>query len=201
MCEKKVVVAFDFDGTLTSRDTLLEFIAFSKGPAVLYGTFLFFSPLLLLYKAGLYPNWKIKEKIFSYLYKGMSITDFDAHCEAFFESRGRALIRAKAWRAVREHLRAGHETLILTASIVNWVRPFGRALGIGRVEGTRIEVSDEGHITGRFLSQNCYGAEKVARLRALFPDRGRYYLTAYGDSRGDRELLRYADEGRLRAFE
>ena len=128
MCEKKVVVAFDFDGTLTSRDTLLEFIVFSKGPAVLYGTFLFFSPLLLLYKAGLYPNWKIKEKIFSYLYKGMSITDFDAHCEAFFESRGRALIRAKAWRAVREHLRAGHETLILTASIVNWVRPFGRCL-------------------------------------------------------------------------
>lgn len=201
MCEKMVVVAFDFDGTLTSRDTLLEFIAFSKGPVAFYGTFLLFSPLLLLYKAGLYPNGKIKEKIFSYLYKGMSIADFDAHCEAFFESRGRALIRPKAWGAVREHLRAGHETLILTASIVNWVRPFGRALGIGKVEGTHIEVSDEGLITGRFLSQNCYGAEKVARLRALFPDRGRYYLTAYGDSRGDRELLRYADEGRLRAFE
>ena len=200
MSEKKVVVAFDFDGTLTCRDTLLEFMKFSKGPTAFYRAFLLFSPFLLLYKAGLYPNWKIKEKIFSYLYKGMSIKTFDAHCEAFFEGKGRALIRPKAWRAGREHLRAGHETLILTASVVNWVRPFGRALGIGRVEGTLIEVSD-GVITGRFLSPNCYGAEKVARLRALFPDRGCYYLTAYGDSRGDRELLRYADEGHLRSFE
>lgn len=196
-----MVVAFDLDGTLTSRDTLLEFIKFSKGYVVFYRTFFLFSPLLLLYKAGLYSNWKIKEKIFSYLYKGMSIKDFDAYCEEFFESKGRALIRAKAWRVVQEHLRDGHEALILTASIVNWARPFGRALGIGRVEGTLIEVSDEGIITGRFLSKNCYGAEKVARLCAVFPERDRYYLTAYGDSRGDRELLRYADDGRLRNFE
>jgi phosphoserine phosphatase len=44
-----------------------------------------------------------------------------------------------------------------------------------------------------FISKNCYGQEKVNRLLEVEPDRKNYYLYAYGDSRGDREMLAFAD--------
>ena len=59
-----------------------------------------------------------------------------------------------------------------------------------------IEVID-GRLTGRFLTPNCYGQEKVRRILTLHPDRSAYHLTAYGDSRGDREMLAFADEAQM----
>ena len=58
----------------------------------------------------------------------------------------------------------------------------------------------EGVLTGRFLTKNCYGEEKVTRLLQLFPERTQYWLTAYGDSRGDFELLDFANESYYRPF-
>ena len=68
-----------------------------------------------------------------------------------------------------------------------------------RIVGTRIEV-ENGMVTGRFLTPNCYGEEKVRRLLEVLPDRRLYHLTAYGDSRGDRALLAYADEAHFKPF-
>ena len=65
--------------------------------------------------------------------------------------------------------------------------------------GTQIEVKD-GMLTGRFLTRNCYGQEKVNRILALYPNRQDYYLTAFGDSRGDKEMLAWADESYFKPF-
>jgi phosphoserine phosphatase len=68
-----------------------------------------------------------------------------------------------------------------------------------KVLGTQIEVAD-GSLTGRFLTKNCYGQEKVKRLLEQYPDRREYHLTAYGDSRGDKEMLAFADESYYKPF-
>ena len=68
-----------------------------------------------------------------------------------------------------------------------------------KVLGTQVEVSD-GRLTGRFLSRNCYGQEKVNRILACYPDRESYHLIAYGDSRGDEQLLAFADEAHFKPF-
>jgi phosphoserine phosphatase len=67
------------------------------------------------------------------------------------------------------------------------------------VLGTQVEVID-GKLTGRFLSKNCYGQEKVNRILSLYPNRQEYNLTAYGDSRGDKEMLAFADESHFKPF-
>ena len=64
------IYAFDFDGTLTTKDTLIEFIRFSKGRVRLFLGFLLFSPLLILMKLHLYPNWKAKQRVFSWFFRG-----------------------------------------------------------------------------------------------------------------------------------
>ena len=100
--------------------------------------------------------------------------------------------------AIRQVLADGAEVLIVSASIDNWVRPFFKN-HVPMVLGTQIEVKD-GLLTGRFLTKNCYGQEKVNRILALYPNREDYHLTAYGDSRGDKELLAFADKAHYKPF-
>ena len=184
--------AFDFDGTLTTRDTLLEFIRFACGtPRFLLG-FLLYAPLLVLMKLRLYSNGKVKQKVFAHFFKGMTIDEFDALCQDFARTH-RHLLRQDVVRQLEQALSEGAEVLIVSASIDNWVQPFFPKV---KVLGTQIEVID-GHLTGRFLTPNCYGQEKVRRILALHPDRPSYYLTAFGDSRGDRELLAFADKAHM----
>ncbi len=191
----KKIVAFDFDGTLTTRDTLLEFIRFAKGTTAFVIGFLLHAPLLVLMKLGLYPNYRAKQRIFSYYFKGMKLSDFDALCQRFAENN-RKLLRTKGVQTLQKAEAEGAEVLIVSASIDNWVQPFFPEV---KVLGTQIEVEND-LLTGRFLTRNCYGQEKVERILALYPQRETYVLTAYGDSRGDRELLAFADEAHYKPF-
>ena len=188
----KQLFAFDFDGTLTTRDTLIAFIRYACGtPRFLLG-FLLHAPLLVLMKLRLYSNGKAKQRLFSWFFRGMPIETFDALCQSF-ASTHRHLLRPETVRLLQQALSEGSEVLVVSASIDNWVQPFFPSV---TVLGTQIEVID-GRLTGRFLTPNCYGQEKVRRILALHPDRSAYRLTAYGDSRGDRELLAFADEAHL----
>ena len=191
----KKVYAFDFDGTLTTCDTLLAFIRYAKGtPAFVWG-FLLHAHLLVLMKLSLYPNWKAKQKVFSYFFKGMTIEAFNSLCQSF-AADNRELLRPKGIQLIAQAKEEGADVLIVSASIDNWVQPFFPQV---KVLGTQIEIKD-GYLTGRFLTRNCYGQEKVNRILALYPDRNTYYLTAYGDSRGDKELLAFADEAHYQAL-
>lgn len=191
----KKVIAIDFDGTLTTKDTFVEFIRFAKGTWAFVLGFLRYAPLLVLMKLHLYPNDKAKQKVFAYFFKDMKIEDFDALCQAFAAS-SRHLLRPQGVEAIRQANSEGVEILIISASIDNWVQPFFPDV---KVVGTQIEVKD-GRLTGRFLTKNCYGQEKVNRLLSLYPHRQDYCLVAYGDSRGDKELLSFADESHFKPF-
>ena len=194
------IYAFDFDGTLTTKDTLLEFIRFAKGSGQMVRGFLLFSPLLLLMKLHLYPNWKAKQQLFSYFFKGMNIDDFNALCTRFAE-QNKHLLRPAGIEKVRQAIEEEQATvLIISASIDNWVRPFFDEIDKKiQVLGTQIETKGS-RLTGQFTTKNCYGQEKVNRLTALYPHREAYELIAFGDSRGDKELLEFADKGFYKPF-
>jgi HAD superfamily phosphoserine phosphatase-like hydrolase len=133
--------------------------------------------------------------VFAHFFKGITIEDFDSICQAFAAS-SHHLLRPKGIEAIHQAQNEGAEVLIVSASIDNWVEPFFANV---KVLGTQIEVMD-GKLTGRFLTKNCYGQEKVNRILSLYPNRQDYYLTAYGDSRGDKELLTFADESHFKPF-
>ena len=189
------IVAYDFDGTLTTKDTLIEFIRYACGTGAFVKGFLRYAHLLVLMKLGLYPNWKAKQKVFAYFFEGMKIEEFDGLCQRFAKDN-QHLLRPKGIEAIQQALDKGAEVLIVSASIDNWVQPFFAEV---KVLGTQVEVID-GKLSGRFLTKNCYGQEKVNRILALYPNRSEYHLTAYGDSRGDKELLTFADESHYKPF-
>lgn len=189
------VVAFDFDGTLTHQDSLLAFIRYAHGTIAFWCGFLLHTPILVLMLLKCYPHGKAKEKVFSFFFKGMPLEEFNTICQEFAATH-RHLLRPQGIATIKEAQEAGAEVVIISASVDNWVHPFFPAV---KVLGTQIEVKD-GHLTGRFLTRNCFGQEKVNRLMEVYPDRKDYHLTAYGDSQGDRELLAFADEAHYKPF-
>lgn len=192
------ICAFDFDGTLTKGDSLLGMIRHRCGFLGLFGVLLLHAPLLLMMKVGLYPNWKVKQKVFRMCFGGMTLAAFDDLCRDYAETH-MGMMKADGLRCIDDALQRGSKVVIISASIDNWVRPFFRHRDGIEIVGTKVEVVG-GKLTGRFLTANCYGQEKVLRLLQLYPDRDTYKLVAYGDSRGDKELLAFADEGYYKVF-
>ena len=188
-----IVAAFDFDGTLTTADTFLSFIRFTYGHRQLLLGLLRYAHLLAMMKLGLYPNGKAKEKFFSHFYRGVNYEQFKQWGRDF-AIVAQTLLNKQTVATLQNHLSAGHTVCVVTASIDEWVRPVCENLGVSTLIATRIEVSHDGILTGRFLSPNCYGPHKVVRLLELFPQRQYYQLYAYGDSRGDKDLFAEADK-------
>ncbi|MCL2327923.1 MAG: HAD-IB family hydrolase [Bacteroidetes bacterium] len=197
---KPTIVAFDFDGTITNKDSFIEFIKFSKGKFQFYAGFLFFSPVLVAMKLRLVANWKVKQWVISYFFKGMTLQEFNLYCEKF-SAKIDTMLQPKFAETLEKYKQNGYEICIVSASIENWLIPWAEKTGISTVLATKLEINKNQIITGRLLGKNCYGQEKVNRLLEVFPERETYYLIAYGDSGGDRELLAFADENYFRAFE
>lgn len=191
--------AFDFDGTITTKDTFIAFIRFVKGDLRTFLGLLLYAPILIMMKLKLYPNWKAKQQLFTYFFKGMNMKEFKLKCNEFAR-HNKALIRPLALIEIQKALKEGEKVIIITASIDMWVRPFFSELDKNiHIVGTKIEEK-EGKVTGHFITHNCYGAEKVNRLKEIMPNRNSYELISYGDSRGDKELLEYADKGYFKPF-
>lgn len=204
MAEKRHIHVFDFDGTLTRRDSFIALLRFVRGDAAFVMGMLACSPWLALMKLRLCSNGKAKRRVFSRFFRGMTERDFRAVCQRFADSNAR-IMRPKALDHVRKALLRGDRVVVVSASMEPWVRPFLAPLedstgGTITVIGTEAEAKD-GVLTGRFSTPNCYGSEKVRRLSAVLPRREDYFMTAYGDSRGDKELMDYADESLYRPFE
>lgn len=197
---KQEVCLFDFDGTLTRRDTLIEFIRYAKGTGFLLFALLRLSPLLILMKLHLYNNGKTKERLFSLCFKGMPTDSFNTLCRRFADSNRQRLLRKDGMAEVEKRLSGGARVMVVSASVDNWVAPFFNSSKQPEIVGTQIEVVD-GRITGRFTTPNCYGKEKTRRVEALLSKpRSHYRITAFGDSRGDMEMLNYADKGYYKPF-
>ena len=215
----KKIFVFDFDGTLTHADTLLAFIRFACGPVRMLLGFALYAPLLVLMKLKVYPNYKAKQKVFAHFFRGMTLTRFDALCTAFAQ-QGEHLLRPAARNFINTVRSEAYAMAIVSASIDNWVRPFAEMYLQSDnsqdnrqsnsqdnkpsspiiVLGTKVEVDAAGCLTGRFSTPNCYGPEKVRRIEAVWPHREQYDVSAFGDSRGDKEMLAYADQGYFKPF-
>lgn len=191
--DKRKVVVFDFDGTLTTADTLPLFIRFVFGMRRLLWGIAVNLPWIVLYKLRLYSNSKAKERLFGHFFRRMPYAEFEAWGKRFADvvkSREKASVVER----MHDYVKDGSRVVVISASMEEWVRPWCEANGASVVCGTKVEVDGKGFLTGRFASPNCYGAEKVRRLLLVEPQRAMYMLVAYGDSRGDHEMFAEADE-------
>ncbi len=194
--EKRRIVTFDFDGTLTTGDTFIAFALHALTRRRVIASIIAESATLTGWKCGIISNGKAKQRLFKRLFGGMPIAEFNRHCSTFATEIDK-MMRHEMIQTLKSAREGADKVYIISASIENWIKPWAKSLGIDEVIATRITVDSEGIVTGGFNGNNCYGAEKVRRLQEAEPQRESYILTSYGDSRGDREILAFADRPHL----
>ena len=195
---KRRIAFFDFDGTITTKDTLLEFIKFSKGSLSFYRGFLLYSPYLIAYKIRLISNQLAKEKILRHFFGNIPLEEFTQTCNAFADNALPALIRPRALQQIRNHQSAGILVVIVSASPENWLSCWTRKMGLALI-GTRLEVKNN-YLTGNIIGKNCHGEEKVSRIRNEYELNQYTDIYAYGDSRGDKPMLALATKPFYKPF-
>lgn len=192
------IVAFDFDGTLTVRDSFTAFLRWRAHPARYALGLARLLPAATRYLFDR-DRGRIKAAAAREFLRGLSRAELDGEARAFAAAETGRLFRPDAlavwrgWRAKPVRL------VIVTASPTAVVGPFAEALGADELIGTELAYDAEGRVAGAFLTANCRGPEKVARLEARF-GRGVRLAAAYGDTAGDREMLAIADEPGFRVF-
>ncbi len=185
------VVAFDLDGTLTRRDTLLPFLRHACGGVATSTAVLAQSPRMArALLAG--SRHDAKETLLARLLGGQDPGPLQAAAEGYAGLVVTRRLRPWVRERVEWHRSAGHQLVLISASPEIYVAPLARCLGFDVALATRLEVGSDGRLTGRIEGWNCRGPEKVARLRAWMGSDASL-LYAYGDSPGDEEMLALAD--------
>lgn len=191
---KSIIAAFDFDGTITTRDTLLPFLFYAAGTKATLKKLALLSPVFLKYLTGLSSRQQTKESVLREFFAGMPSSWIMALGELFSSSPNlNHLIRPEAKQRIQWHLRQGHRCILISASIDVYLNPWSRHFGFHDAISSRLKMTQDGIITGDLDGLNCWGPEKLHRLNELVGPRENYILYAYGNSRGDRELLAEAD--------
>jgi phosphatidylglycerophosphatase C len=192
------IVAFDFDGTLTTHDSFTAFLRWKAKPRGYLAGLARLSPKLLAYLFNR-DRGRLKAAATAVFLGGMPAEQLSAEAEAFAMQSAQSMLRPDAVQAWRNWRAQGALMVIVTASPEALVQPFARGLGADLLIGTRLEADEAGRITGRFVGANCRGAEKVTRLKQAFGE-DLALAAAYGDTSGDREMLQLAEVTGYRIF-
>jgi phosphatidylglycerophosphatase C len=194
---KRVVAAFDFDGTVSKRDTLVPFLARTAGVP----TFAVAASAALWSAARGHVDWRdrddVKAHMIERLLAGRSERDMLRRGGEYATALIDKSLRPDVVVQVQRHVAAGHETLFVSASLVYYLDPIARWFDLAGVIAVDPEVRD-GSLTGAMRHPNVRAEQKAIRLREWLgaPAEGPIDgvdLWAYGNTSGDHELLQLAD--------
>lgn len=188
----RTVAAFDFDGTLSSRDNFLRFVRLAAGTATTARALAAAVPTAIASRRDPAQRDVAKAVVLRATMRGRPATAVRDLGARFARTVVADHLHPEIAERLEEHRRAGHELVIVSASLTCYLEPAAAALGVPTVLATDLAVGPDGRLTGELAGPNVRGPEKAARLDAWLagaPAR----VWAYGDSTGDRELLARAD--------
>ncbi len=188
---------FDFDGTLTEKDSMRCFVRHTIPVARRLLAVLRFSVYIALFFLKLYPSGKLKEKYLTFLFKNKTKAQLESEAEDFARCF-KAYFFSDALAKIKQ-LQSNNaaELCIVSASLDIWLNPIASQLGIPLI------CTESAFNNNRFVgfkSKNCYGPEKVNRILQRYNIDDYSEIYAFGDSSGDREMLNFADKGYFKYF-
>jgi phosphatidylglycerophosphatase C len=184
------VAAFDFDGTITQRDTLAPFLWRVGRPIQNLVGWASLLPLVVD-RDSASRRLRAKERMFKRVLAGRPHSALAAEGRAY-ASELPSRFRTSALDRVTWHKDQGHELILITASLRLYAEPAALALGFDHVIAVDLDVDSSDVVTGDIIGPNVRGPEKAVRLRQYLSDEA-VELWGYGDSPGDTEFMAMAD--------
>ncbi|MCA0446224.1 MAG: HAD-IB family hydrolase [Bacteroidetes bacterium] len=189
---------FDFDGTITRKDSLTHALKVIFPAWRFWLGWFLMVPVIIVWKLNLITNHRAKELVLIHFFKGMSEHQFIQSAKSYSLEKIPGILRPDAMEKLNWHLQQGHEVWVVTASIDLWLKPWTDSLGVNLIS-TTMEVKN-GKMTGKLSTPNNFGPEKARRIREVI-DLTRFNdIYAYGDTEGDREMLALATFPNYRVF-
>ena len=189
---------FDFDGTITTQDSFLDFIFFCHGILRTLWGIAVNCLFLILMILKIYPRGKTKQKIWNHFFAGWTQAKFESYAKDYIQKRLPRILRPQALEKLAWHKTQGHKIVVVSASFENYLGFWCKKEEVNLL-ATQAEIKD-GKITGQFASANCYGDEKLRRIQDAYNLKDFDFIYAYGDSRGDLPLKKIANEFYYKPF-
>lgn len=196
---KTALALFDFDGTISSKDSFVEFMKFTHGKRVfalrMAMGFLTFAG----WKLGLVKSHFTKVKALRSFYKGWTEERMMDARKRFTKEVLSHILFPKAIERINWHKEQGHRIIVVTASCDAWLGDWTHQMGL-ELLCTEMELKN-GIYTGELSKPNCRGKEKVNRINQHLNLDDHSEVYAYGNDHGDNQMLAIADHPHFREFE
>ena len=193
------IVVFDFDGTITTDDTFRLFLRYYAGNLKWIANILLLLPIFIGYGLKVVDRNQAKIHVMRRFFKNASVAKLNARAAAFATEIIPSLIRPQA-QACLDGKKIHPESLyICSASITPYLRAWGESQNIHNILATELET-DGDRYTGEIKGWNIWGEGKMRRILAEFAPHPVKIMEAYGDSRGDREMLHAAEASFFQPF-
>jgi phosphatidylglycerophosphatase C len=190
---ERVVAAFDFDKTVSTRDNVIPFLRAAVGTRRLAWALLRTSPRLVAAALSDRRRDSAKAALVRRTLLGYDPERLAAVATHFADDVVARHLRADVVERIEWHRRQSHEVVLVSASLAPYLELIGTRLAVDATLATELAVGDDGRLTGELAGPNVRGAEKVRRLDDWLGGRPAF-VWAYGDSSGDRELFARADQ-------
>lgn len=190
---------FDFDGTITTHDSLSLFFKYVKpGIGFYINKYIYTFPQLLSYKFGIINSDKLKLARVSVFLKGLPKSYLLNKATEFNKVILPQILKNSAMDRIEWHRNQKHVILIVSASVDLILEKFCTDNSLHLITNQLCYVDDK--CSGFFKEADCNGEQKVARILKEFNLNEYDTIYAYGDTKGDRPMLNLAKYSYYRHF-
>lgn len=195
------LIVFDFDGTITTKDTFALFLRYHAGFWGWLKNIIFLLPTFISYKLGRIDRHRVKAAVVKRFFTNSSVAEVDAKAKRFAQTVIPGLVRPKALACFKEKMAEGDHVYICSASISPYLLHWAEAQGFPEKNVLAVELSqNSGLFSGEIDGYNVWGPNKIRRLNDALRSGNIHIAEAYGDSEGDGELLNAAKVSFYRPF-
>ncbi|MFC4526754.1 HAD family hydrolase [Dyella halodurans] len=183
---------FDFDGTITDRETMPEFMRAAVRPHRLWLGSVLLLPLIVGYKGRLVSGTLVRKAICRFGFWHIPVHELETHGRRFARDVLPATLRPEAMERITWHKRRGDTVVVVSGGLDlylgHWCQEHDIELLCSALE------QRAGRFTGRYRGRQCVREEKARLVLERFPLSQFSRVFAYGDTSEDRELLALAHE-------
>lgn len=188
------VVFFDFDKTLTKVDTLLLFAFFVSMKTKKVYKIILVLYIFVLFRIKIINNLSFKQLFAKILFLKMSSNLLLNYSNQFFKKYLNILKIDESFKILQKNMAIGNKGYIVSSNFDIFLTPLTDRWKVNGIIATELEVIDN-IVTGNLKGLPCDGIEKLRRVLEKFDINTVKGADAYGDSKGDYDLLNFVENG------